>query len=99
MDVRAADHLDPDGSIVASGERLADVVADRIDAGGASGVTSVSFDGMRGVPPTFFNVLLTRLADRCGLAAVSERVAFRFTSAVQEQVYRRSLAAVARSAA
>ena len=80
--------LDPDGSMVVSAQRTADRVLPILQRGQP---VTLSFNGMRGVSSSFFNVLLRQLAPVTGIGDLMNRVSFEFDSSVQEMVFRRSL--------
>jgi hypothetical protein len=53
----------------------------------------VDLSGVRGVPSSFFNVLLLRVAEAFGAAALDSRVRFTLDSDAQQDVLNRSLSA------
>lgn len=94
--VRGLDHVDPGGSIVGSGLVLAEAIITAIDV---SGRVEVDLTDIKGASSSYFNVLLLRLQEAGQLGALEKRVAFRFGSDIQDQVYRKSLAALQRKLA
>ena len=88
--------LDPQGRIVASGQLLADEVARALSQ---HDVVQINFGGMRGLPSSYFNVLLQRIIPVANAQDFCRRVMTCFDSTAQEQVFRRSFESVTRGAA
>ena len=88
--IRAADHISPQGTIVAGAESVAAKVLDAL----SSSDVVVDLHGVRGVPSTFFNIVLLAVTNHAGFEALETRVRFQFDSPAQESVYRSSLQAV-----
>ncbi|MGP1345291.1 MAG: hypothetical protein ACTS3F_01305 [Phycisphaerales bacterium] len=86
-----SDHLTPDRSVLDIAESIAAEIIHILDAGQSE--VEVDLGGMRGVPSSFFNLLLLRIGERFGAAAI-DRIKFGFRSPLQERVYQRSLHAV-----
>ena len=88
---QATNYIDPAGSVVASASLLAEAII--IDlAHGAS--VEVDLSGLRSVSSSYFNTLLSRVADRCGIGAIQDRLALRFSSHAQRAIFDRSYQAV-----
>lgn len=86
---------DMERSIVENAEILAAAILVELKADRS---VIVSLAGLRGAPTSYFNLILRRLVDEVGEAAMRTRVAFEFDSPVQRLVYERSLAAITRAA-
>jgi hypothetical protein len=86
--------MDPDDTIVRSAELFADALVAQLNTGAD---VLVNLEGMPFVPPTYFNVVLIRLADVFGIAIIGSRVTFTLKSNVYREIYERSLAAVSKS--
>ncbi len=87
--------LDPEGVIVASGERLAREVVPLLQDG-----QSVTIDtlGLGGPSSSYFNIFLKMIVDEVGADAL-DRVHFTFRSSILRSLYERSLAAVRQQSA
>jgi hypothetical protein len=59
------------------------------------GVT-VDFGGMRSTSSSYFNTVLSGVAGQCGVDAIRAKVTYRFSSAAQQEIFRRSFDAVLR---
>jgi hypothetical protein len=92
--IRAADHVRPGASIVATAEAVSRAVVDALRFGGGA---QVDLSGMRGVPSTFFNVILLGAVNAVGLDAVDRHLEFVFETRAQHEVFDRSLKAVRES--
>ncbi len=53
--------------------------------------------GIRGIPSSYFNVILLRLLDDFGVEQVKNRVTFRFDTDVQRMVFQRSFDAASKA--
>ncbi|MCG3135318.1 MAG: hypothetical protein HMLKMBBP_02899 [Planctomycetes bacterium] len=88
-DTIVADRLiDRTGTVVEGAERVAAAVLAVLDKAPAA---KVSLVGVRGVPSSFFNVVLLAVARRFGIDAASSRLAFDFGSDAQRHIWQRSL--------
>jgi hypothetical protein len=94
--IEAFDNLDPSGRIVPSAERLATAVLQALQTNGG---VEISLAGLRGVPPTYFNIVLLGVGSQLGSEAIMSRVKFLFTNDAQRHIYQRSLDAVIASLA
>ena len=86
-----SDHLTPDRSVLDIAESIAAEIIRILDAGESD--VQVDLAGMRGVPSSFFNLILLWIGERFGADAI-DRSRFAFRSPLQERVYQRSLHAV-----
>lgn len=89
--ITARGFVDPAGTVVAGAEALAVGVLTALES---SSVVHVDLQGLRGVPSSFFNVLLLAVAGRFGVGALGKRLVFRFDNDAQLRIYGRSLEAV-----
>jgi len=89
----ALNHLDSEGSVVRSGIALAEAVLDALNTNGR---VVVSFAGLRGASSSYFNVLLRRIQEGCGLAEIGDHIVLEFGSSIQEMIYQRSLDAISK---
>lgn len=95
--MEAKNHLDPRGLIVESAVVLADALSRELRQGADQ--IELSFVGLRGIPSSYFNVLLLRLIGEFGVEAINRRVNFKFDTDIQQQVFHRSFDAASKSAA
>lgn len=86
--INAVDHQASDGSVVHSGLLLAEAIISAMNSGKH---VTVSLVGLKGAASSYFNVMLRRLDEACGLTAYKEQVKVVFDSIVQEMMYKRSL--------
>ncbi len=93
IEIRAADHVDPGGLIVRSGELLARKVIESLHGNAA---VRVDLKGLPGISSSYFNILLRLVYDEAGSAAV-DRVQMVFVSPLQKQIFERSLEAIRQS--
>ncbi|HTW93998.1 MAG TPA: hypothetical protein VMD30_04330 [Tepidisphaeraceae bacterium] len=96
MTIDASKFLDKQGLAVESALLLATAVLDHL---GRGETVEVSMVGMRGVPSSYFNVLLSRIVDGFGVGAMDGRVTFRFDTRTQREIFHGSLESVRRSVA
>lgn len=75
------------GSAIDGGAKLAEVVIAHINRGGR---VRVSFAGLRGLPSSFYNVLLMRILERSDGRDLDAVVEFEFDSRPQEEIFQRS---------
>ena len=88
---QATNYIDPAGSVVGSACLLADAIVPDL----AHGATvDVDLTGLRSVSSSYFNTLLARVADRCGVGAIQDRLSLRFSSQAQRTIFDRSYQAV-----
>lgn len=87
----ATDYVDPDGSVVKSGLRLADAV---LCALGEAESVIVSLAGLRGASSSYFNVFLRRIYEAAGRDVLDSGITLEFASALQREIYDRSRQAV-----
>jgi hypothetical protein len=85
--------MDPDGVIVASGERLARQVMPALRRGDS---ILIRTEGLEGISSSYFNIFLTLIRDELGLAALS-KVAFECGSPIHRAILERSLLALTNS--
>lgn len=90
IEIRAADHIDPNGLIVRSGELLARRVIESLRSGES---VHIDLRGLSGISSSYFNILLRLIYDEAGAAAI-DRVQLAFVSPLQKQVFDRSLEAI-----
>ena len=90
----AKEWMDPDGVIVASGERLARHVLPVLRRGES---VLVRTDGLEGLSSSYFNIFLIIIRDELGPASLA-RVSFQFSSTIHRAMLDRSLAAVTNAA-
>jgi hypothetical protein len=83
--------IDRKGTVVEGADRVAAAVIAALDV---APQVHVSLVRVRGVPSSFFNIVLLGVANRFGVDAAANRVLFDFGSDAQRQIYQRSLAAV-----
>lgn len=79
------------GDVVEDGDALADAVLNVLMN---DPHVQVSFVDMRGLPSSFFNVLLKRLCDSEDGPQILEKIEFIFDSSAQEKIFARSKEAV-----
>ncbi|MCY2932484.1 MAG: hypothetical protein NTV86_23915 [Planctomycetota bacterium] len=75
------------GSAIDGGAKLAQVVIDRINR---DGFARVSFAGLRGLPSSFYNVLLMQVLEKSGGRELDTIVEFEFDSSPQREIFQRS---------
>lgn len=75
-------------SVLASAELLADNMIQALTDGC---VVKVSFAGKRGLPSSYFNIILRHVVERFGYSVLQDRVAFEFDSKAQRLVFDRSM--------
>ncbi len=85
--IKAIDFLGEDHSFVATGGRIGEVAIGELSSGKK---VVISLKDFRGVPSSFFNILLKVIVDRFGPDVIGESVTFDFDSAAQKEVFRRS---------
>jgi hypothetical protein len=90
IEFNAEDWLDPDGIIVASGERLARKVLPDLQRGEE---VLVRASGLEGLSSSYFNILLVIIRDEIGPAGLN-RISFEFSSPIHRAIFERSLSAV-----
>jgi hypothetical protein len=86
----ATEHLDPEGRIVASGERLAAAVVSVLKGGDS---LTIDFVGMPAISSAYFNVLLLRLLDLGVGREVIDRIEWKSLPPLYLPIYERSKAA------
>jgi hypothetical protein len=86
----AKDFLDPQGVVLRSADNVADAV---IASLGENDRVSIAMNGMPAVSSSFFNVILRRVLDALGPAAL-DRLHMATPSAVLRQIFDRSLLAM-----
>lgn len=91
--IRATELLDPSGSLVESGLRLANAVIDGLNSGE---IVQVSLHGLKGASSSYFNVFLRRIDEACGVARLNDHVQLEFGSRVQKMMFDASLDALRR---
>jgi|GEM_PF-3264767 len=94
--IKAKDYQGTQGSALDDAVNLADAVTQALTSGSD---VDVSFSGMMGLPTSYFNVLLMRLAETHGFDAVERRVMFQFSLNAQRTTFQRSFDAVRNSSA
>jgi hypothetical protein len=94
--LEATHFLDPDGSIIGSASLMGQAAWEKLQAGED---VRISLVGLKGLPSSYFNIVLLRLIEALGVDAVRHRVTFQFASAAQKQMFQRSYDAVAKSVA
>jgi hypothetical protein len=92
--IRAPDFIDANQELVASGFLLAKAVTELMAKG--QNVT-VDLAGLRSVSSSYFNTVLSAVADQCGIEAVRTRLLFLFPSRAQHEIFKRSFDAVLRN--
>jgi hypothetical protein len=92
--LNATHFIDPQQGLVDSAKLLADAT---IDALSTNANATIDFTGFRSVSSSYFNMLLSRVAETCGNDAIRSRLTFRFLSAAQENIFKRSFDAVLKS--
>lgn len=89
--IQAANYIDPADSVVKSATLLADAVIIDLQHGAA---VTVDLGGIRSVSSSYFNTLLSRVADQCGVAAIRDRLLINCPSPAQKAIFDRSYQAV-----
>jgi len=91
--IQVADHVKPDADIVETARQVGDLVVASLQRGET---VAVSLRGVRGVPSSFLNVLLSVVAAELpGLDG--ERFSMEFDSDIQRELFSRSRDAVLKS--
>lgn len=91
--IKASQWVAPQRAVTDSAEDTAHAIVEQLRAGNS---VEVDLTDVRGVPSSYFNLILIRIAEAHGLPTL-ERVTFRFASAVQRTTYERSAHAVRES--
>lgn len=92
IEINAAKWIEPEMAVTESAERAAEAInhalseSDRV-------MVEVNLCELRGIPSSYFNLLLRRVAEAHGISAI-DRVRFKLGSVVQQRVYERSAQAV-----
>ena len=86
----AKDWMDPDGVIVASGERLARQIIPSLRQGKS---VLIHTQGIGGVSSSYFNIILQMVRDEAGEGALG-RLHFQWSSPIQKGMSERSLEAL-----
>jgi hypothetical protein len=89
--IQAANYIDPADSVVKSATLLADAVITDLHHGAA---VTVDLAGIRSVSSSYFNTLLSRVADQCGVAAIRDRLLISCPWPAQKAIFDRSYQAV-----
>ena len=89
--LQASNFIDPKGGLVSSAALLADAVNAQL---AQSDFVVVDLDGLRSVSSSYFNTLLSKVAENWGADAIQGRISFRFSSSAQRVIYDRSYRAV-----
>jgi hypothetical protein len=93
MLIQASQFLDPRGSFVDSAQRLANHVVDLLKQKKEERV-EISFAGLRGLPSSYFNVLLQSIIQAGFREMLDDSIKFQLESDAQRLVYGRSRNAV-----
>lgn len=93
--IDAHQYVEPSRDVVESAELVADNVVSALDA--SNDVVVVSLRGLRGVPSSFFNVILGRIRASFGVDAIRTRFRVTDASDLQLRVYQRSFEAFLRA--
>lgn len=91
--VNAHNFMMESGSVVESASALAQQVVRVLEQGRT---VRISLAGVKGLPSSYFNVLLEHIVQLTGFDAIGERVQFEFDSRPQQVVFARSLEAIRR---
>ncbi|MCC7351131.1 MAG: hypothetical protein IT446_11230 [Phycisphaerales bacterium] len=86
--IHAKQFVDAEGGIVASAARLADQVVVQLKI---HEFVEVDLSQLRGLPSSYFNVLLQRVIAEITLPEFTRRVRMRFDTPAQELMFNRSL--------
>jgi hypothetical protein len=89
--IQATDYIDPADSVVKSAALLADAVVVDLQRGGA---VTIDLSGIRSLSSSYFNTLLSRVADQCGVEAIRDRLQINCPSPAQKAIFDRSYQAV-----
>lgn len=92
-------YFDPERDVRESGVLLANRVIEVVQAVPSDQQVAVTFAGVRGAASSFFNILLYRVAQHCGVGVLDQRLRFEFSSNAQRTVFNRSFDAVRRELA
>jgi hypothetical protein len=92
-------YFDPERDVRESGVLLANRVIEAVLTAPAGAQVAVTFAGVRGAASSFFNILLYRVAQHCGVGVLDSRLHFEFSSNAQRTVFTRSFEAVKRELA
>ncbi|HET6250380.1 MAG TPA: hypothetical protein VFE47_22020 [Tepidisphaeraceae bacterium] len=92
--LEASKYIDPTGGLVASAVLLAETAIAQLDK-----VDMVVIDlvGLRSVSSSYFNTLLTQIAQKRGTTTLQHRVEMRFSAAAQKAIFDSSYRAVIQS--
>lgn len=90
----ASTYIDPTGGVVSSANLLAAAVISALDENEA---VTVQLIGLRSVTSSYFNMILSLVAERHGVDAIRNRLTFQFSSPAQRVIFQRSYDAVLRS--
>lgn len=88
--IQASQWVAPERAITDSAEDAARAAVAELSSGH---LVEIDLSDVRGVPSSYFNLLLIRIAEAHGVAAL-DRVSFRFATAVQRSIFDRSAKAV-----
>jgi len=91
--IQAVEHIDAEGSVVRSGLAVAEAALQALESGSA---VEIDLQGVKGASSSYFNVMLRRIDEGCGLAALDEHIRIRFSSRIQKIIFQRSLDSVKR---
>jgi hypothetical protein len=88
--VTAKEYLDPQGAIVASGERLAEAVLPVVKKGES---VTIDFNGMPAISSSYFNIFFLKLLLFGVGREVIDRIEWKFVAPFYQRIYERSKAA------
>lgn len=91
--IKASQWVAPERAVTDSAEDAARAIVAELSSGKP---VEVDLTDVRGVPSSYFNLILIRIAEAHGLPAL-DRVTFRFATTVQRATYERSAHAVRES--
>ena len=92
--LNASEYIASNQELVASALLLADAIVSTLQN---SVRVVVELKNLRSVSSSYFNVLLTSVAEQCGVASLRSRLLFKFSSTAQQEIFQRSFDAVLRS--
>jgi len=87
VQIKARNHLDPEGSVVRSGIALAEAVLQELEN---DSQVEIDLDGIKGASSSYFNVFLRRIEEGCGIGVFERQASVLFSSNIQKMVYTRS---------
>lgn len=97
MAVRVKDIFDPSQPVRDAGTLLANRVIDAVTTTPTPDIVEVDFTGVRGIASSYYNIMLHRVGQFCGVGVLRDRLRVRIDSPAQLIVYKRSFDAVCKA--